>query len=191
MLDTSRNPSDLHPALRERWEHMLKRWDEEHPGLPKPFLTATYRGPIDQLDAFARGTSKAMFGQSLHNYKPAYAFDVAFLAKSGELDWSFHLFEKMAVFGDEVQLEWGGRWPQLVDGPHFQLPMTVDDAKAGRLPFLNELKRLVPVPEPWRLVVMVKGVVKDVLEFVDADDIVVRYSPDRKRIYLDIKREGA
>jgi hypothetical protein len=39
--------------------------------------------------------------------------------------------------------------------------------------------------------VMSAGVVKEVLEFVDADDIVVRYSPDRKRVYLDIKREGA
>ena len=191
MLDTSRDPNDLHPALRERWEYMQRRWQESYGDFPKPFLTATYRGPLDQAKAKREGKSLHHFGQSLHNFKPAYAFDIAFLGEHGGLDWGFHLFEKLAAFGDEVQLEWGGRWPQLVDGPHFQLPMTRADAKANRLPILKSLgEPAVPVGDTWRLVVMSAGVVREVMEFPEADDVVVRYSPGRKRVYLDVKREG-
>ena len=190
MADTSRNPSDMHPLLLGRWDYMVRRWVEKHPDLPVPFLTATYRGPIDQLASYAGGASKAMFGQSLHNFKPCFAFDVAFLSPLGGVDWSFHLFEKMAVFGDECGLEWGGRWPGLVDGPHFQLPMTIEDAKAGRFPFLKPIPGAVEIDGGgWKVVVLTHGVVRETYEIDGADDVVVRYSAGRKRVYLDVKKE--
>jgi peptidoglycan L-alanyl-D-glutamate endopeptidase CwlK len=187
MGDTSRDPADLHPLLRERYEYMMARWADEYPMYPKPFLTATYRGPIDQRKAKTEGKSKVDFGFSLHNFKPAYAFDLAFLHAQGHADWSFHLFEKMARFGEEVGLEWGGRWPGLVDGPHFQLPMTPEQVKRG------DMVMLPPIPEssgPWKIVVLVDGVVKWTWDAKESQDVVVRYSADRKRIYLDVKKEG-
>ena len=187
MSDTSRDPSLLHPDLKERWEYMQDRWKEKHPDLPLPILTATYRGPKDQEKAFSEGRSRARFGQSLHNFKPSYAFDVAFInSKWGHADWSFHLFEKMAEFGDEVGLEWGGRWRGLVDGPHFQLPMTLDMARRGETPSMQPIPG---VKEQWIVVLMDGGVIKDSLSFVAGQDVVVRYSSGRRRIYIDLKKE--
>jgi hypothetical protein len=184
--DTSRDPSLLHPALRERWEYMQQRWAEKHPTLPMPILTATFRGPRDQEKAFLDGKSRAKFGQSLHNFKPAYAFDVAFLGRDGRADWSFHLFEKMAEFGDEAGLEWGGRWTRLVDGPHFQFPMTLDMARQGQVPDLKPLPR---AEDLWIVVVMEAGVIKGTLSFTAGQDVVMRYSSARRRIYVDVKKE--
>lgn len=187
MSDTSRNPELLHPVLRERWEYMRTRWVEEYPNLPVPILSATYRGPNDQEKAYAEGRSKARFGQSLHNFKPAYAFDIAFIdRKTGRADWSFNLFEAMALFGDEVGLEWGGRWIGLVDGPHFQLPMTLDMARAAQIP---DMRPIPSAKEQWLIVVLDGGIVRDTLAFAADRDVLVRYSSRRRRIYIDLKKE--
>ena len=172
---------------------MQAMWKKKYPQLPTPFLTATYRGPVDQDEAYKSGRSRAKFGESLHNYKPAYAFDIAFLGADGYADWSFHLFEKMAEFGDAVGLEWGGRWPYLVDGPHFQLPVTVSMIKQKIEPHLKPIPSLAskpPMPtDGWLVVVMNGGKQVATMSIGDADDVVVRYSPTKKRIYLDAKKE--
>jgi peptidoglycan L-alanyl-D-glutamate endopeptidase CwlK len=187
MSDTSRDPSLLHPELQARWKYMQKAWAAKHPNLPKPILTATYRGPKDQEAAYVRGASRLRYGQSLHNFNPAYAFDVAFINTEGRADWSFHLFEKMASFGDEAGLEWGGRWPYLVDGPHFQLPMTVEMAKRGEVPSMPSIPG---EEEEWQVLVLDGGEIKAILPFIARRDVVVRYSSRRKRVYIDVKKEG-
>ena len=145
---TSRDPNKLHAALRLRWEWMRDEWQRRYPDAPQPFLTCTYRSPDEQTRLVNEGKSRALPGQSLHNYEPAYAFDVAFRVGSG-LTWEFHWFEKWGELAESIGLEWGGRWKHLVDGPHVQMPMTWQDAKAGKVPSLphlpTELKRVTRV----------------------------------------------
>lgn len=188
MSDTSRDPADLHPLLRERWAWMAEEWGKLYPGGHKPFLTATFRGPIDQGIALRNGSSKAPFGFSLHNFKPAYAFDVAFLGTDGKADWSFPLFERMGFIGEKTGLEWGGRWPNLVDGPHFQLPMTISMAKEGRVP---EMPELLGRDTRRKIVLMREGRMLNVVDMEEDDDVVVRYSQSRRRVYVDVRKEGS
>jgi peptidoglycan L-alanyl-D-glutamate endopeptidase CwlK len=141
----SRNPNDLHVPLRERLEIARVKFAEQYPTLPQPFLTCTHRSPDEQIKLVKEGKSKAQPGQSLHNYLPAFAFDIAFKDSKGNVVWDFNLFEKFAAITEALGLEWGGRWPGLVDGPHFQMPMTWQDAKAGRIPILPELRASLEV----------------------------------------------
>ena len=134
----SRDPNDLHPELRRRWIWMRDEWARRRPEAPKPFLTATYRSPVEQSELVRAGRSRAEPGQSLHNFRPALAFDVAFLDQ-GAVTWEFHHYQRWGELAEEVGLEWGGRWKGLVDGPHVQLPVTWTDARAGRLPTLPPL----------------------------------------------------
>lgn len=187
MSDTSRDPALLHTQLQAAWKRGRTAWAYRYPDLPQPILTATYRGPSDQERAFRTGKSKARFGQSLHNFKPAYAFDIAFLDSEGQADWSFHLFEKMAAILEAFGLEWGGRWPGLVDGPHFQLPMTLDDARQGLVPALNLPEE---DPEPWKLVVMRNGDVEYKALIGDGEHVVKRVDPVRRRVYVDVRGDS-
>jgi len=123
---------------------MSKEWARRYPDAPVPFLTQTYRDPALQAQLVAEGKSKAQPGQSLHNFAPALAFDVAFAVnivngKPTMLTWDFVWFERWGELAESLGLVWGGRWQHLVDGPHVQMPMTWQDAKAGRIPSLPNL----------------------------------------------------
>lgn len=143
----SRDEKDLHTLLLERWQHMQKTWKEKHVDKAQPFLTCTYRSPEEQAKLVASGKSRAQPGQSLHNYKPALAFDVAFAKADGSLDWNPATFTLWGELAESLGLEWGGRWAGFFDGPHVQLPMTWQDAKAGKIPRLEPLtKPSEPVP---------------------------------------------
>jgi len=169
---------------------MFEAWDILYPDLPRPFLTATFRGPVDQEKAFDEGRSRAKFGESLHNFRPALAFDVAFKNERGGLDWSFDLFEKMAVLGDQVGLEWGGRWQGLVDGPHFQVPVKASEvAKGVGIPKLPSHPSL-PGQDGWRLVIMRDGAPLKIIEMLEAEDVVMRYSAEKRRVYVDLRKES-
>jgi peptidoglycan LD-endopeptidase CwlK len=196
--DTSRDPSLLEPQLRERWLFMQRKWADLYPGLPTPFLTCTHRGQEDQERAFREGRSKAHFGHSLHNFLPAYAFDIAFRGPLG-LDWTMNLFKLMADIGEPLGLEWGGRWKDLVDGPHFQLPMTWQQARDGLVPKLPLLPGSVPVPpvpsprdidEPWKLVLF-DGHEERVVIIPESPNVATRYDAARKRVYVTIQRGDA
>jgi len=191
MSDTSRDPADLHPELQRAWEYLRHRWEEENPDGPIVGLSATYRGPIDQQAAFDRGASRVTFGQSLHNFEPAYAFDIYF-NRDGVADWTFSLFERFAAMAEEIGLEWGGRWRTLVDGAHFQLKgATIADAKAGII------RNHVQIPEkppatynPWVLVVMQEGSVLNAVEIPAGHAIFTRVSSERRRFYVDVRADS-
>lgn len=196
MSDTSRDPKLLEPQLLAAWKHASRVWTERHPDGPVPFLTATHRGRQDQEVAYASGKSKARYGQSLHNYKPAYAFDVAFVTRRGTLDYDLGLFREFADLLEPFGLQWGGRWKDLVDGPHFQLPMTAADASAGKVPELPKLKALIETQRKdehrpgsdaeWRVVYMLDG---EVLHTADlwGRNVIQRVDPARKRVYVDAR----
>lgn len=62
--------AELHPLLRPKILEVLDLMD----GRVTPWCG--YRGPADQLAALERGDSRARFGQSPHNFRPALACDV-------------------------------------------------------------------------------------------------------------------
>lgn len=170
-LSVSRDENKLHPALKMRWQWMKEEWGRRYTDAPKPFLTCTYRSPDEQTRLVQEGKSHALPRQSLHNYEPAYAFDVAFKLPDGSLTWDFHWFEKWGKLAEEIGLEWGGRWKHLVDGPHVQMPMTWQDAKAGIVPSLPHLPTLQTSKPITRVIVKGDFTSADALQ-VDGDLVV-------------------
>ena len=49
------------------------------------------------------------------------AFDVAVII-SGKASWIAAHFNIVGPIGESLGLEWGGRWQNFPDRPHFQLP---------------------------------------------------------------------
>lgn len=69
-------------------------------------------------------------GQSLHNYRPALAFDVAFQDGKGGFS-CLDCFKQFGQIAKSYGLEWGGDW-RVRDYPHFQPPRyTWQMAQAG------------------------------------------------------------
>ena len=135
---TTRNMSYLEPTLRAYLQKALDKWNATHD--IKVGVSTTFRDAIDQEAAFKAGTSKARFGQSLHNFTPAYAADIYFYV-GGKAVWNRpELFKEVRAL--VPLLEWGGDWKGFVDMPHFQLKMTYQDAAAGRV------KPIIETPQP-------------------------------------------
>lgn len=100
------------------------------------FLTCTYRDNDEQAALYAIGRSlpgkkvtNAKPGESKHNFvdaktgKPAAAaFDIAIIV-NGKLNWSLDhpAWQLAGELGEELGLEWAGRWTKFREGPHFQL----------------------------------------------------------------------
>lgn len=130
----SRDPADLHPELRERWQFLKQEWAAKHECTPK--LSATYRNKAAQMKEFRNGDTDARWKESLHNYQPAYALDF-FFEKDGEAVWDQHLYRQMAKEAHQLGLE---SLHDIGDGTHIQMPMTYTDAQNGDIPDLPEYK---------------------------------------------------
>jgi peptidoglycan LD-endopeptidase CwlK len=124
----SRNIKDCELELQRAWSLASMEFMRQHPDLPQPFLTCTYRTEAEQLELYAQGRTKKgkivtyIKSGGKHNQLPAKAFDIAF-KKEGKLDWSSHLFQKFATIIKQVsdEVEWGGDWKKFKDLPHFQV----------------------------------------------------------------------
>lgn len=187
-VDTSRDPNDLHPLLREAWEYLRDDFKRKWPDAPEPKLSATYRGPIDQNRAFANGKSRHQYPESMHNHKPAFAFDIYF-EEDRRAIWDWDLFERFAREAERIGLFWGGRWPRLLDGPHFQFKdVTGVHARNGVVPH----PPLIPKNgEQWKLVLMLDGRVVHSLPVPADMDVVTRVSQLKKRYYIDVRSSDA
>ena len=93
-----------------------------------------HRGRVDQEKAFQEGHSRAHFGESLHNYLPALAVDVA----PFPINWeNIQRFNDFAAFvlkrADELKIpvRWGGTFKGLADLDHFELVGYVGTLPAG------------------------------------------------------------
>jgi len=131
-------------------------FENRHPDLPEVFLTCTYRSRVDQAISYAQGrtapgkdVTNARPGQSLHNYYPSLAFDIAF-KRGKEVFWNPPLFQQFAEIAKSLGLEWGGDWPRFQDRPHFQpLNFTWQMAANGEQPvFAGGLPPGLAPPEP-------------------------------------------
>lgn len=102
-------------------------------------ITESYRTPQRQQELYNQGRStpgprvtNAMglpIPQSNHCFK--VAIDVVDTVKGYNIDW-----EKLGKIGESCGLEWGGRWTQIVDKPHFQFTggLTLKDLQSGKIP---------------------------------------------------------
>ena len=134
----SRQISDLSKQLQPLASAFINKANAE---LGKRFgasviLTCTYRSNDEQAKLYAIGrgiagrkVTNAKPGQSKHNSvdskgKPAAeAFDIAILV-GGKLNWDLAhpVWEAAGRIGEDLGLEWAGRWERFREGPHFQLP---------------------------------------------------------------------
>lgn len=111
------NLSEAHPDLQAVMREAIKHTDFT--------VIEGYRGEAEQNKAKAEGKSKAAFGQSPHNFSPAYAVDVmpypeAFQASQKRWDEVGDAILKAAAkLG--IKITWGKYFKGLVDQPHFEL----------------------------------------------------------------------
>lgn len=135
--------TQLWPPLLTAFQAAARIWRDTRPNDPKPFVDTSYRSREVQQKLYNQGrttpgriVTNAKPGQSLHNYNPAYCFDIAFI-KDGKCDWREKLFDDFAAIMRDVApwIEWGGEWKSLKDRPHFEIRgYAWQDAAAGRQP---------------------------------------------------------
>lgn len=127
----SRKIEDCSPALQPLLREFLARCLAA--GLDI-LVTCTYRSNAEQAELFAQGRTKpgarvtnALPGQSRHNDmqagKPASsAFDIVPLVLGKPMWDSKHpAWQKAGEIGENLGLEWAGRWVSFKEFPHFQL----------------------------------------------------------------------
>lgn len=151
----SRKIEDMHPWLAERWKIAIVIWNKEHPKGPIPIITQNYRSPQEQNDLYAQGRTKkgnrvtnAKGGQSLHNYLPSYAFDIAFKNTEGKILWDEKYFNEFAVIMKGMGVGWGGDWKSFKDRPHFDFKgytwqMAANGVKPNTPPLPDKYKNIV------------------------------------------------
>ena len=184
MSDTSRDLGLLHPMLRDAWKYLRDDYMQKWPDSPVPRISATYRGPIDQAAALAAGRSRHKYGDSMHNHKPSYAFDIYFDRGDGTADWDWVHFERFSQEAIRIGLAWGGDWVGLRDGPHFQFRnATPVHARNGVVPVSPE----VPGHEGWKLVLMMDGKVVQTVDIHESAAVNTRVAYNRSRYYVDVR----
>jgi peptidoglycan L-alanyl-D-glutamate endopeptidase CwlK len=121
----SRDTNDLHPILRNAYYKAIDVYKVNYPNDPQPFVTCAFRSNDEQTKLYNTKpkVTNAKAGESPHNYKPALAFDIAFVGLNKKLDWNKELFGKFADILEviEPRIEWGGAWKSFKDAPHFEL----------------------------------------------------------------------
>lgn len=125
----SRDKNDLHAELVTVYDQACAKYKEMYPSGPQPFITCTHRSDEEQNALFEIGRTKpgktvtnAKAGQSPHNFKPSFAFDIAFITIEKKLSWDSKHFKHFAeiINGITNTVEWGGEW-KFSDPPHFEL----------------------------------------------------------------------
>lgn len=165
----------LYPSLAERLVFIREEWRKRYPNNYRTVVTCVHRGNDIQQILFNSGRSKAKPGQSLHNYTPACAVDIAFIDRETEkATWWFPLYQEWGVIAETTGLMWGGRFPNLVDGPHIQLPMSWSSAAAGKYPVLPPLTFNQFMPNIFRQVSIIVLEATSINESLGTRIIVIR-----------------
>lgn len=119
----SREISLLHPELQAKCQELIKRCKNK--GI-EIIISQTLRTKEEQDALYAQGRTKpgsivtnVKYPNSLHCW--GLAFDVAVIINS-KASWIAAHFDVVGPIGEALGLEWGGRWQNFPDRPHFQLP---------------------------------------------------------------------
>lgn len=132
----SRDPNDLCPELQEFWPKLKAAYEAKFPNR-RIFLTCTYRSVEEQASIFAQNDKTGHIltkcdgikMKSLHNYKPARAFDFA-VQMIGSLEgmrtvWDVPYYKDAADmivplgYGGKVRS--GGWFVSFKDWPHMEV----------------------------------------------------------------------
>lgn len=127
----SRKIEDLHPELQPKARAFLAKALMQ--GIDV-LVTCTWRSNAEQDELYAQGRTKpgskvtnAKAGQSKHNFtldgKPASkAFDVVpMVAGKPMWDAKHPHWAQLGKIGEDLGLEWAGKWVSFKEFPHFQL----------------------------------------------------------------------
>lgn len=126
----SRAKEDLNEILVDAYDKACAEYLRLYPSNSQPFITCTYRSNDEQTSLYAIGrtakgkkVTNAQAGQSAHNFKPAAAFDIAFITLSRKLDWNIRNFKAFADIIKTIQplVVCGIDFVSLPDAPHFEL----------------------------------------------------------------------
>jgi peptidoglycan L-alanyl-D-glutamate endopeptidase CwlK len=97
-------------------------------------ITSARRTFAEQTALYDKGrtakgpkVTNARAGYSWHNFGTAY--DLTLFSGKNPV-WESPKYARAGEIGEELGLEWGGRWKKLVDRPHFQRRMTLTLAEA-------------------------------------------------------------
>jgi len=136
MLDAKslNNLKQAHPLLQK----VVQQFQIDFPNVQFQINDAQ-RGRAEQEQAYRNKTSRAHFGQSAHNYKPAVALDI-YVKPVQFAKWApYQMFAKEFLSSAAkvgVSLTWGGSWTSIKDGPHFELSDWQARVKRGEVKLL-------------------------------------------------------
>ena len=119
---TDRRLKQLHPFIQKDAEKFI---DLVQASLGVTLrITSGLRTFAEQDALYAQGrtaegrkVTNAQAGDSYHNY--GLAFDVVEI-RDGQAIWETEHWEMIGVHGEDCGFEWGGRWINFKDRPHFQ-----------------------------------------------------------------------
>lgn len=128
--------AELHPKLQELVDEAIKEVDF--------VILDAQRGRAEQEKAFKAKNSKAHFGQSAHNWKPAVALDLCPYPIDFNNVVGFRVIAKtmLAIAKRlDIPLRWGGDWDmdgdwkdeRFLDWGHFELHPWREWAKSSKL----------------------------------------------------------
>lgn len=119
----ARDISLLHPTIQVKCQELIKKCKEK--GI-KIGISQTLRTKKEQNDLYAQGRTQpgnivtnCKYPQSLHCW--GVAFDV-YVQRGGKAVWDTAAYTPVGVVGESLGLNWGGRWKNFPDHPHFELP---------------------------------------------------------------------
>lgn len=118
----SRRLDDLSPAMRLKAFELLARCVEQGIAV---FIVDTLRTPEEQAANVKKGVSLTTNSRHLTGDAIDLApFEQYALHGADKLQWDAGdpVWRKMGLIGESIGLVWGGRWQQLRDLGHFELP---------------------------------------------------------------------
>lgn len=132
----SRKLEDLHPKVKTLCEQFIASCSKQNIDI---LITSTYRDGESQNALYAQGrttpgkiVTKAMSGQSFHNWR--VAFDFCPLV-NGKPNWTdIALYTKCGEIAESVGLEWAGRWVKFKELAHCQYTngLSLHDFQEGK-----------------------------------------------------------
>lgn len=120
---------NIYPGFNEQLLTWFKDFQKRN---PSAHCAYGGRGKKDQAEFLAKGTSKAAYGQSPHNYNAAIdIFELTLNGGRWDKQWFIEKLEPEVKKFDF--LVWGGHFKSFVDRPHIELKNWKELVKQGQL----------------------------------------------------------
>lgn len=131
---SEKNIATLVPRAQAKAREWLTRCRAE--GIAVKVICGT-RSNAEQAALYAKGRTAP--GPKVTNAKPGYswhnfgvAWDFVVFDPDGQPLWDSPLMDRCGKIGEDLGLQWGGRWKGFVDKAHLQLKLGISLAEARR-----------------------------------------------------------